>query len=198
MLGINFDFQIQGSADAIRKLKEIQEGNFETPLAQTGVRLVRRTQQRMRKGLQPDGSPQKPLASYTNKKTGKKHYFREKRKKGWKDGVPIPLVDDGHLWRSVTSNVKNKNELEVGTNVDYGKLHQFGGESQMTVIRKKNVKATKGKNKGKFVARKSNRRNMATAYTKTIKVPARPWLGVSELDQIVIKKVWEDYYKDLR
>jgi len=185
MLGISVDFQIQGSAEAIRKLKELQEGNFATPLAQTGVRLVRGTQVRMKKGLQPDGSPQKPISKIT----------KALRKKGRRD---TPLVDSGDLWRSVTSNVIDKNQLEIGTNLKRGRLHQFGGESQIVVTRKKNVKATKGKRKGKFVSRRVQGKNMATNYVKTIQVPARPWLGVSELDQIVIRKVWEDYYKDLR
>ena len=194
MVGIGVQFQIQGDADSIQKLRELQSGDFSKPLAQVGVRLERSTKLRMSQGLKPDGSPQKPLASYEDKKTGKKMFFRKKGRKD-KNKEPIPLLDTGRLMNSVTHQVVSPNELQVGTNVSYGRTHQEGGPSQILVERKKNKKITKGKNKGKYTSKKVGGRGMATAYYKTIMVPARPFIGFSPLDIVIIEKILANHFK---
>ena len=175
----------------LRVIGKMAEGDFSTPLQRMGQRLVRSTNENFRNEQSPDGEPWKPLAQIT----------KALRRRGKKDGEPKILQDSGRLRNSVTSQVTmniDKTTLEFGTNVEYGKTHQFGGPSEITVIRKKNKKIKTGKNAGKYRKRYITKGvSMATAYTETIEVPARPFLGVKEADKEAFKKILSDWYKEI-
>lgn len=70
-----------------------------------GNTVVSNTQGRMKQGVKPDGSPQKPVQ---------------------RGGTP--LVDQGILRGSITHQPSN-DQVEVGTNVIYAAIHQFGGQA---------------------------------------------------------------------
>lgn len=166
---------------ALTTLGKMTEGDFSIPLQRMGQRLVRSTAENFKNEQSPEGEDWKPLAQIT----------KALRRRGKKDGEPKILQDSGRLRNSVTSQVTmniDKTSLEFGTNVEYAKTHQFGGPSTITVIRKKNVK----KKSGKY-----GKRPFATAYTKTIQVPARPFLGIKETDKEAFKKILKDWYKEI-
>ncbi|MGC8736762.1 MAG: phage virion morphogenesis protein [Dissulfurimicrobium sp.] len=50
------------------------------------------------------------------------------------------LMDTGRLKNSITSR-SDATSAEVGTNVEYAAIHQFGGRTKPTIIRPKNKKA---------------------------------------------------------
>lgn len=160
---------------ALTTLGELTKGDFTVPLQRMGQRLVRSTSENFKNEQSPDGEPWKPLAGIT----------KALRRRGKKDGEPKILQDSGRLRNSITSQVTmnvDKTSLEFGTNVEYAKTHQFGGPSTINVKKKS----------GKY-----GKRPFATAYTKTIQVPARPFLGVKEADKEVFKKILKDWYKEI-
>lgn len=100
--------------------------------------------------------------------------------KGKKQGSKI-LTASGQLRMSIVWQLRG-NTLEVGTNKVYGAIHQFGGK-----IVPRSASALRFKLDGRWVTAKS------------VKIPARPFLGVSPanerpiLDVIAdhIDRVWE-------
>jgi len=177
VVGVKITCDTSKILNAVGKLAE---GDFTVPLQRMGQRLIMSTAENFKNEQSPGGEDWKPLAGIT----------KALRRRGKKDGEPKILQDSGRLRNSVTSQVTmniDKTSLEFGTNVEYAKTHQFGGSSTITVIRKKNVK----KKSGKY-----GKRPFATAYTKTIQVPARPFLGVKEADKEVFKKILKDWYKE--
>ena len=75
------------------------------------------------------------------------------------------LTKDGHLSGSVSAN-SGKDFAEWGVNRIYAAIHQFGG-----------VIHAKGK------ALKFRLANGAFAVVKAVRLPARPYLGVNEMDR---------------
>lgn len=79
--------------------------NMTPMMTEIGDYMVSTTQGRMSRGVQPDGSPQKPV------------------KRGG-----TPLVDQGILRGSITREPSH-DQVVVGTNVIYSAIHQFGGKT---------------------------------------------------------------------
>lgn len=86
------------------------------------------------------------------------------------------LILEGHLRNSITSNVTSR-RLEVGTNKEYGGIHQFGG-----VIRPK---------KGRALA------VPGVGFRSSVTMPARPYLGISAGDEEEIKDMTESWLRKL-
>lgn len=91
-----------------------------------------------------------------------------KWKKGVKNGGQT-LTLSGLLRRSITNKSDDKT-AEIGTNRIYAGIHQFGG-----VITAK---------KAKYLRFKINGREV---FAKSVVIPARPFLGVSETDKEAVK-----------
>ena len=83
--------------------------NADPILDDIGRRLVTSTIQRFEREQAPDGTPWKPSA-------------RAEEEGGQ------TLTDTGRLRQSITHRVRGDG-VEVGTNVVYGAIHQFGGEA---------------------------------------------------------------------
>lgn len=79
----------------------------------------------------------------------------------------------GGLQGSITYRA-GRSEVEVGTNKIYGAIHQFGG-----VIRAKGAGKLAFKMGGKFIR------------TDSVTIPARPYLGISDADGVMILDVIE-------
>lgn len=91
-----------------------------------------------------------------------------KWKKGVKNGGQT-LTLSGLLRRSIT-NTSDDETAVIGTNRIYAGIHQFGG-----VITAK---------KSKYLRFKINGREV---FAKSVVIPARPFLGVSETDKDAVK-----------
>jgi len=114
-----------------------------------GAGLVASTQERFEREEAPDGSrwPQSLRAQVEGGKT---------------------LRDEGILYASITHRAAT-GSVEVGTNLIYGAIHQFGG-----IIRAKAAKALSFMIGGHWVSRSS------------VKIPARPFLGIDDGDRAMI------------
>lgn len=88
------------------------------------------------------------------------------------------LRDIGTLYRSITMQADDTGVI-VGTNVLYAAVHQFGA-----VIRAKNKKFLAFKIGGK------------TILKQQVRIPARPFLGLSKADETEITQISEDFLRD--
>lgn len=79
----------------------------------------------------------------------------------------------GGLQGSITYRA-SRSEVEVGTNKIYGAIHQFGG-----TIKAKGSSKLAFKMGGRFIR------------TESVTIPARPYLGISSDDQVMILDVIE-------
>lgn len=90
------------------------------------------------------------------------------------------LIDTRRLLGSISSRSSSKT-AEVGTNVVYAAIHNFGGDIPAHIIRARNAKALSIPTKEGIVFRKS-------AKIPEISMPARPFMVVQQEDLKEIEK----------
>lgn len=144
----NLDKQLLNMADKITNTHNLLEG--------IGSMLVRNTEKRFQKEESPKGEKWKKS----------QRAIRE-------DGKT--LTDKGQLKDSILSQVQGKT-VQVGTNKEYARIHQFGGE-----ITPKKKKALSFKTAN----------NNVTA--KKVTMPARPFIGISDDDIDDAKGIIADF-----
>lgn len=88
------------------------------------------------------------------------------------------LIKRGHLRDSITHQA-SKDEVRVGTNVLYAAVHQFGA-----TIRAKGAGHLKFRVGDRWTSKRQ------------VTIPARPFLGVSQDDQIEIGNILGDYIRE--
>ncbi len=110
-------------AEMISAIRNLQRrvADMEPALGEIGSRLENSTLQRFETQTSPEGIAWKAS-------------LRAKRQKGQ------TLTDTARLRQSITHNVR-RGEVEVGTNVVYAAIHQFGGHTGPRTIRPVNRKA---------------------------------------------------------
>ena len=97
-----------------------------------GEALVSSTRERFRTSRAPDGKPWKPLAASTVKSGFKKKDY--KKSGGLRKGVAereakrLILVQSSQLKNSITSKAEGT-QVMVGSNRDYARIHQKGGQA---------------------------------------------------------------------
>lgn len=89
------------------------------------------------------------------------------------------LTDKGRLRNSLTHNVL-ADGVEVGTNVVYAAIHQFGGRTPPRTIRPKRKKALYFPGAAHPVAKVNHPGS---------NIPARPFLGIDERDREAIRRI---------
>lgn len=147
MAGVKFD----GTA-ATASLRGLLAG-IENPaplLAQLGEYTLRTTRDRFKTQTGPDGTAWAALQPW---------YKKEKSKN--KNRV---LTLRGFLRGQLVSQVVGGKSVEVGSNLAYAAVHQFGSDRQQ------NLERLKRRHKTEFIQR-------------TVTIPARPYLGLSDADQ---------------
>jgi phage virion morphogenesis protein len=127
-----------------------------TPLMdRIGQAMETTTGERFERGVAPSGVAWKK----SNKPSGK------------------TLIDTSRLKNSVTHRA-SRDSVEIGTNVIYGAIHQFGG-----TIRARSGKYLKFKLPGKLGFRS----------VESVIIPARPFIGIDAEDRQEIPALVEDY-----
>ena len=86
------------------------------------------------------------------------------------------LSDTGLLKRSI-EYAATPTKVMVGSNKEYARIHQKGG-----IIKPKNGKALKFKG-----------RDGKNVFVKQVKIPARPYLGISEEDKKEVRETINDF-----
>ncbi|TXN60894.1 phage virion morphogenesis protein [Methylobacterium sp. WL6] len=160
-----------------------------------GGALLTSTQQRFERKAGPDGGAWAPFAPSTLKR------MPDRRK------PPELLRDRGRLYSSLTF-AAGDDSVEVGTNVVYAAIHQFGGDIVMPerqgsatfVTVRQGAGVTKdGKRVGSRLRfakastrAKSKETKAFTVPAHTIRIPARPYLGISDADKAEILAILAD------
>lgn len=90
------------------------------------------------------------------------------------------LQDSGVLRDSYTHNLVNDRQVEVGSNMLYAAIHHDG-----KTIKAKNAKALKFKVGKRWVQKAS------------VDIPARPALGIDDIDENEMQLITEDFLEDL-
>ena len=144
-----------------------------------GEYLQGSTQARFKTQTAPDGTPWAPL---------KQRYARRKRYN--KDKV---LTLRGYL-RSYIHYQARADSVEVGSNQKYAAIHQFGGEidkpERQATVRYRSVAG-----KVLFAGKKHKRatERAVTIPVHFVKIPARPFLGISAADAQEIREIISDW-----
>ena len=154
-----FGQTFQGDWEKLQKqLQKIGRLNYQKMHQKMGEALVANTQMRFTDQVDPDGQ----------------------KWKATRRGGQI-LTQTNHLGSSITYNATAKG-VEVGTNLKYAAIHQFGGK----------IKAKKAK----FLKFKTPR---GWVQKKEIVIPARPFIGFSKEDQedigVLFRKAIEEVAK---
>lgn len=124
-------------------------------LEDIGEYLLRSTRERQEQEISPTGEPWVPLSP---------KYAKWKARK--RPGVKM-LKFDWHMMGDQFAYQVQDDELFVGTNAIYGRIHQFGGESK------------------------------SPETGETIYVPPRPWLGLSTEDRAEVIAIAHDHLSGL-
>jgi phage virion morphogenesis protein len=132
-----------------------------------GEELVQSTQKRFDEQRDPEGHPWKRDLPST--------WARKKTKR--------ILRESGQLQDTIHYQA-GSHELLVGSNKSYAAIHQLGGQTKAHVIRPKNKKAL-------FWAGAAH--PVKSVRHPGSKIPARPFLGMSERDKTRILEIAADY-----
>lgn len=172
------------SDDLERKLAEIiKKMNAPAPLYRNiGEYLVRQTQRvRFNSETDPDGVPWAPLAPST---------LRRKRKIG---AIMKTLQERGNLRRSIAYQADSQG-VAVGSNLKYAALHQFGGEVRSFARTTEVGFKLDGQGVGRFAKRSKATIMQPVTYGGSVRrIPARPFLGVGDDDEVAIVEMIADY-----
>lgn len=191
MAGVTYkidDADVRGALSRIARSAE----HPENALHAIGAYGVHSTQRRFEREQAPDGTPWAPLSPRTaNKRVG-----RGRR------GTGHILRLSGRLYQSLTYEV-SPDAVEWGSNVVYARIHQLGGEIDMPERRQRlTLKRTRRKGGG-FIsrfARASARGNISehevSVGAHTIRIPARPYLGLNDADRDEIEQIVTDHFRD--
>jgi phage virion morphogenesis protein len=188
MAGAQIEITKDSASEGVRSAIIALEGNaLELMLSDIGEYLVRATRERAKREVSPEGEPWKALSP---------RYKKYKDKK--RPGVP-KLKFDFHMLGDQFTYQVDRDELLVGTNAKYGAIHQFGGDINIPA-RSQEAFFSLNKNTGVSRFAKRSRANFAQRVTLpayTIKMPARPWLGVSTEDAEEIGAIAQDHLSAL-
>lgn len=112
------------------------------------------------------------------------------------------LRDTDRLMNSITHNV-TANGVEIGTNVEYGPIHHFGGEIHYAA-RMRRLYFRQDQRTGlvgnRFVSKaRSNFMQEVMGKAYKVNMPRRPWLGLTESDELeVLDLIQEHLINDRR
>ncbi len=155
-------------AEVMAKLGRLSALDLRKVLTNIGSYMQSVTKRRFKESTDPEGRPWLPLsqATLSQRAGGKKAYKKggglTKRAQGIFSNSR-PLVDRGHLRDSITYRVTGDG-VEIGTNMVYGAIHQFGGMA---------------------------------GWGRKVKIPARPFLGVSPENRAEILRIINDHVEEV-
>jgi len=140
-----------------------------------GQALITSTHDRWQRGVAPDGSPWPPslrVIAHGGK----------------------TLILSSRLFRSITANA-SPSGVEIGTNVIYAAIHQFGGSiAQGARTAVLHFKTNKRTGRSRFArSGKADRARKAEIGARSFTMPARPFLGLDEDDPRTIATIFENY-----
>jgi phage virion morphogenesis protein len=156
---IHLDLNTDAVAGALARAAA-RSANMHPLMEMLGAAILSSTQQRFLDEVGPDGQKWPPSIRVQL-------------------GGGNTLRDTGRLFQSLTYQA-DESSVEVGTNLIYAGVHQFGA-----TIRAKSTRGLRFRVGDRFVTRKS------------VQVPARPFLGIDDADRYEIAIIVEDWLSGL-
>ncbi len=182
MTAIKIEIRDEGVMAAFNRL--IAAGEDPSPVMRLiGERLAESTKERFERSVSPSGQPWKPLAksTYAQLIAGSKRNVTKKGRLSALGAERVmgrkPLVKSGILADTITYQLEGQNSVLIGTPMEYGFVHQFGGAKTYTIVpRIKKALWWPGADH---------------PLKKTVHppLPARPFLGVSAEDESTIEGI---------
>lgn len=160
MSGLALHYDFSGLARAEQRLEGLADFDRRRLLSLIGETGVSQTQLRFIDGEGPDGQAW-PVSGRVREQGGQ------------------TLIDTARLRRSIGYQVSD-DQVEIGTNVEYAAIHQFGGE-----IEPKSGGLLTFQIGGRWVS------------SRGVTIPARPFLGVSASDEAEFDAVIEDFFAEV-
>lgn len=114
---------------------------------------------------------------------------------------PLPaLRDTGRLYQSIAHRIVSDDTVQIGTNLDYASVHQFGGDSESETITPTMQQAI-----AEWLRKEDPQTNVELGWLTNpkfagsrlkAKIPARPFVGwTDELFDIVVEAVGEQIFE---
>lgn len=179
MTGTHITFSVN-DADVRAMLERQAEPGTGRLVPRLGEYLQASTKERFKTEIAPDGTPWEKLKTATIR-----------RKKYNPDKV---LTLRGYLRGSIRWQELSPGSVAVGTNMEYAAIHQFGGDIQQPA-RQATVRYRSVAGRVLFAGRKHKRatEHQVMIPAHTVKMPARPYLGISAQDDREILEIIRDY-----
>lgn len=157
------------------------DGQTRSLMSQLGEAFQESTEKRFTSQTDPNGQKWKSLEPNYRKS---KHQHQDKI-----------LTLRGYLRRSIRYQVQGADAVSVGTNMEYGAIHQLGGTIQKKARQSTLHYQASGSQVGnRFV--KKNRSNFwrrVNVGAHSINMPARPYLGLSMQDRSTAQEIIADW-----
>lgn len=163
-------------------------GNTAPMMAEIEGAMLFDVQRRFETETGPDGQAWQRMSKRTAA-------ARAKRKTRGNGPVTPKLLRDSNRLYSSISGSSGEDFAEVGTNLDYARIHQEGGVIEQ-YPQSRMVRFRKVGNQMRF-ARKAHKRAFEKPVTygaRTITIPARPYLGFSEAGRAKILGIIEKHF----
>lgn len=178
MSGISLTADLTGKAQIVRLLRalELRADNLTPAMDEIGSMLVASVGDRFAKTAGPDGTPW------------------EKSRRARKDSG-VTLTDSGRLRQSIT-HTAGPATVEIGTNLIYAAIHQFGGTITKHAASRQIHRRQSDLDRGvsRFVKREeADVSSWHEVGEHAITMPARPFLGLSPADETEIAAILRDY-----
>lgn len=110
------------------------------------------------------------------------------------------LINEGHLTDSIQHNVL-PGGVEVGSNLVYARIHQTGGTIQRRARSQVNAHGRGGRFRSRRSASKQRTGAVAVSFANigpsTIRMPARPYLGISGENAEDIHAIVDDWMENV-
>jgi len=165
-LELKFEIRDSGIDGVLERIAR-KGGDTSVALKIIGERIVRQTDDRWTRNVDPDGRPWVlPKASSWRKKKS-----------------PLTLVESGHLRNSIRWQVDG-NVLRVGTNLIYARIQHEGGKTKAHDIRPIEKKA---------LAWPGGRHPVRVVHHPGSNIPSRRFLGIGRADSADIVEVLTDW-----
>ncbi len=161
---------------AREKLQQMATADTGDLMHSLGQYLQESSQNRFDTQIKPNGEKWEEL---------KHRYARQK--KYHKDKI---LTLSGYLRRSIRYQVVGTDAAEVGTNVEYAAIHQLGGTiDQNAQSRRMRFRSVAGRVLFAGAKHKRVTERWVTRGAYQVKIPARPFMGISADDEAGIQTI---------
>jgi phage virion morphogenesis protein len=188
MAGVTFVLDDQLAREALSALERAAL-NPERAYHAIGAHFVFSTQRNIELERAPDGTPWPRLSP----RTAVHRIGRRVR------GYDHILRVTNRLYQSISYQVSAG--VEWGTNVEYGRIHQLGGTINMPArqgaVTLKSIRRKGGGVRSRFVraGSKGSTTRPVSISAHQVRVPARPYLGISADDRAAVPAIVADFLR---